>query len=69
MFLCVNRDRINIDFRRLNTAPPEPVSAAKVQTPEAPEERTVPEPVKEKVEATERQPMAVAAATETNAPL
>ena len=69
VFLYLNRDRINIDFWRPNTAPSEPASVAKVETPEAPKERTVPEPAQAKVDTPEHQPVAVADAAETNAPL
>ncbi len=68
VFLYLNRDRINIDFGRPNTASPEPAPVAKVQTSEVPPERTEPEPVKEKVDAPEQQPTVVADAAETNAP-
>ena len=69
VFLYLNRDRINIDFWRPNTAPSEPASVVKVQTPEAPRERTNPESAKEKVDATKHQPEVVADAIETNAPI
>ena len=68
VFLYLNRDRINIDFGRQDTASPEPAPVAKVQTPEVPPERTDPEPAKEKVDAPEQQPTVVAGAAETNVP-
>ena len=68
VFLYLNRDRINIDFGRPNTASPEPAPVAKVQTPEVPPERTDPEPGKEKVDVPEQQPTVVADAAETNVP-
>ena len=68
VFLYLNRDRINIDSSRPNTATPEPAPVATAQKPETPKERTGPEPAVEKVDAPEHQPVAVADATETNAP-
>ena len=69
VFIYLNRDRINIDFWRPNTAPPEPASVVKVQTSEVAKERTNPEPAKEKVDETERPPLVVADATGTNVPI